>query len=451
MVYDPAWDMPQINWVQQGSFEQGSVPPAVAPGAGTQVCIGPIAQEWIPWILGCMDQLRNPSTWIVADDDHMWATLQNVDEAIAIIATRRLCEVPVMTRLEGCELQTSSDGGVTWTAVPGWDANIQGCVQGWQTNPIPYQPPGQTIAQRACNIAGYLATDVIQAAIKQAVTSYNATQTLLQFATNMSAVFAVELPLTYAFIQMCNDVYQWFTAMTIANLTTASTDGVLWSEVTCAIYNAIKGDGYVTAGNLPTVITNLCNLPYSNAAAVGAICSFATDFGINNWQTLQNVGALDDVDCTGCATWCYEFDFTASNGGWNILSGYVGVYVPGTGWQSQTNGSGNTEIVIQRLLGASYYLTSANITFTAVGPAGGQTRSYHFRHSGADVAVFNIDPNAETSPSHSGARPINAFVDEIWVVLRTSGHVYLETIYNVEIGGNASAFPGASNCSYPID
>jgi hypothetical protein len=87
MAYDPGWDMPQQNWQQQGSFESGEIPPAVSPDAGTQICIGPIAQEWLGVILGALDQLRNPSTWLVPDDATMYQTLRRVDLLREIIAT----------------------------------------------------------------------------------------------------------------------------------------------------------------------------------------------------------------------------------------------------------------------------------------------------------------------------------------------------------------------------
>src|SRR5579872_180285 len=140
MSYDRAWDMPTINWQQQGSFANGTIPPTVEPDAGTQIMLGPIAQEWMPWICGALDQLRNPSAWIVADDAAMYDTLRRVDTLLGLICGSREGCVPVQTRLNNCVLQTSIDGGVTWVDVPGWASGFGACVRQNMPPPIPPNP-----------------------------------------------------------------------------------------------------------------------------------------------------------------------------------------------------------------------------------------------------------------------------------------------------------------------
>jgi len=80
MAYDPAWDMPRVNWQQQGSFEIPEIPPTYEPDAEPLVCLPPINRYWLPYVMGALDQLRNPSSWLVADDDAMYTTLARVSK-----------------------------------------------------------------------------------------------------------------------------------------------------------------------------------------------------------------------------------------------------------------------------------------------------------------------------------------------------------------------------------
>lgn len=336
-VFDPGWDMPQENWLQQGSYESGEIPPAVSPDAGTPICIGPVAQEWLPLILGALDQLRNPSAWIVADDAAMYQTLGRVDLLREIIATSLGCEVPVQTRLQNCILQTSADGGATWADVPGWTANFANCVRDLLPPPPPVIGPGP-IEQHACNLAGFMASELIQSALAKAVAEYGATVTYIDFALWVGQnTFASALPYSYAFAQAVFEAWQVLSAGNIADFRAAVTDPVLLAKVTCAIFNAIRLDGQITDANWPTVVANVCAVSYLPAEIIPVICSIATTMGAVNARGLQVVGAYETGDCSNCGTWCYKFDFTVSDGGWiTNPAGFTvrGSWVGGVGWQS---------------------------------------------------------------------------------------------------------------------
>lgn len=197
MVYDPAWDMPLVNWQQQGSFEAGEIPPSVEPDAGTQICIGPIAQEWLPVVLGALDQLRNPSSWIVADDDAMYTTLRRVDKLRQIIAVGEGCEMQVLTRFTaGCVLQTSLDGGTTWADVPGWVDNFDACVKAHIPPQVPDNPGDTLPNQHACNIAGFLSQELIKVTMDKIVAYLGTEFDQLLFAQSVMSTLAYAFPLT---------------------------------------------------------------------------------------------------------------------------------------------------------------------------------------------------------------------------------------------------------------
>src|ERR1700727_1110286 len=121
MAYDTAWDMPKSNWVQQGSLVIPEIHPATEPDAEPLVCPPAINRYWMPYVLGALDQLRNPSSWLVADDDAMYDTLSRVSKLKEMLGVGVTC-VSFAIRFDAttCQLQQSWDGGATWTEVDGW-------------------------------------------------------------------------------------------------------------------------------------------------------------------------------------------------------------------------------------------------------------------------------------------------------------------------------------------
>src|SRR5713226_381534 len=382
MSYDPAWDMPQPNWVQQGSFETGAIPPAVAPDAGTPVCIGPVAEEWLPYVQGALDQLKNPSSWIVASDAAMYTVLQRVDELRSIIGMATGCCDIAIRLTPGCALQYSIDGGATWTDVTGGAANFAGCVQQGIIGLPPLLPPGSGVNQRACNIASYLASDVIHVAITQAINAYNNNLSLLALAGNIAALtFAFDLPWTAAGIYAVYDLYAFFTAGNIAALRASEADSTLWSAVTCAIYNAIHTDGAVTPGNCAAVIANICGIVYVHPVAITAICAYVTQLGCNGLMSAQVAGVLTQQDCSACpGTWCYEWDFRDGlPHGWSVPAGGYGGVLQSDGWHGTVVNQGTPNeyegVDIQFSL-STHYITDFAFFVECGAHQGGKPRQF---------------------------------------------------------------------------
>jgi hypothetical protein len=329
VVYDPGWDMPRQNWLQQGSFETGEIPLAYDPDAEPLICLPPINRYWLPLILGCLDQLRNPSTWIASSDSALNTILDRSNRLMQMVGERADCVSCPLLRLNDCVLESSCDGGTTWVAAAGWADNFANCVSNVIIPPIPPNPGPSPIDQHACNIAGYIAAEILQASITKAVNDYNTGRTQLQFANDVLQDIAFAFPLTALAVDAFVLLYNEYTALTIGDFTTASTDPVLWGDVTCAIYSAIRTTGYIDAANLPTVVSNICAISYTSSTVITAICNFVSALQLSDWQGFQNVGALDDVDCSGCASppssWCWTWDFTGSTNGWGFSQG---AYVP---------------------------------------------------------------------------------------------------------------------------
>ena len=330
MPFDPAWDMPQINWQQQGAYRQGSVPPIVEPYAGTQVYLGPVAREWKLWICGALDILRNPSNWIVANDDAMYDVLRRVDTLLGLLCGNGGSPLQTMIRLQDCILQTSTDGGSTWTDVPGWTEHFGDCVRNNIPPPVPVLPPGQSTNQQACNLAGYLATEILKKVVQDSVTSFQNNLNLLEAANSIMQELGFVFPLSAAFVSVVTDLYALYTQYGIAAFQAALGDPTLWSDLTCAIFQAIRDVGHITASNLPALISNVCGLSYSSAVVVTGLCEFVTNIGLANLQAMQVFGALDVVDCSGCAHFCYEWFWNTNN----AFTINYGTWISGTGYSA---------------------------------------------------------------------------------------------------------------------
>lgn len=446
---DPAWDMPQINWVQQGVFESGSIPPVSEPTAGTQVWLGPVNQDWLPWICGCLDAGRNPSSWIVADDAHMYDTLRRWDTLMGLICANGGSQMPIMIRYTSdCHLQTSSDGGVTWTDVPGWLDNIGFCIRDALPPPPPQIGPGP-IQQYACNLSGFLAKELVEAALAKAVAEYGASVTYVDFALWVGQnTFAAALPYAYLFAQGVFDAWKALTAGNIADFRAAITDPVLISKLTCAIYNAIKNDGKVTDANWPSAVANICAVSYVPADIIPVICAMATTIGTNNIRGLQNTGAYETIDCSGCGDWCWEWDFTASNGGWTVYSDAHGSWSAGNGWVAVYNaGDNTTSINIHVNLPSAQTITRVHVQLkTTVANIVGDF-IWELFSGGAFVTDCSWNATADGAIQQYDCGPFSATGDNIYMAFEASGNVAPATLLAVVINGHGINPFGADNCT----
>jgi hypothetical protein len=403
VVYDPGWDMPRINWQQQGSFETGEIPLAYEPDAGPLICLPPINQYWLPLILGCLDQLRNPSTWITSNDTQLNTALDRANRLMQMLGERAVCFTYQLRFTSSCVLQYSTDGGATWTDVDGWDTNFLNCVSSVIIPPIPPNPGPSPINQHACNIAGYIATEVLQLSITKAVNDFNAMEGQVQYAQDILLTVAYAFPLTALALDAFAVLYGEYTALTIGDFTAASTDPVLWSDVTCAIYEAIRTTGYIDASNMATVVSNICAISYSSSTVITAICSFVSALQLRDWQGFQNVGALDDVDCSACVNppgWCYE---------WNASSGNVpafdfticyppniaGQYVSGTGFVPSPAVADN--VLCMCHIGTGGTFKRIEVDYTTQVTQSTSLRSMNLFHPGGPAAIsFNFNSGVGT-------------------------------------------------------
>lgn len=158
---------------------------------------------------------------------------------------------------------------------------------------------GGTTAQHACNIAGYLAIDVIKQSLQQAVDAVNANKGVLGFTALLWLIPGAEAVATIG--TALTQFYNALVGGTLTDYTDALADPSLFSRITCAIYSAIEADGQVTEANYPTVLANIAGVGYTHNDVISTIHDYVQALGYPGLAELQNTGALADYDCTNCS------------------------------------------------------------------------------------------------------------------------------------------------------
>lgn len=416
------------------------MPPTTQPSDAPLVCIQ-VNQDWIPYMCGALMQLCQPTTWM-ASGGALLDVQTSATELIELVGTATVCPMFEM-RVSGCNLQFSVDGGSTWITVASWGDFLDICIPAQVGIGVPPNPTGADAATQACNIAAYISLQVIKASINQVVTSITAHEAMLvAVAAIVALIPGADVPLE-AIAAGGAVLYGLVNAGTLSDYSYAISDNSLWSEVTCAIYNAIVSTGYVTKANFPTIVSNISALTYLHPAVISTIASYTSGLGAIGLQQLQNIGALNVGDCTGCTGWCYEFDFTTGMQGWALTysSGLDGHYVPGVGFVGD-NDSGEWLCEIQWIPGVSYFPDEECIQYSSGGP--GTTTSYNY------VVVGGITYNRlwnSIAGSHSECGPLNispATKFGVRVTSTISGPACV--ISSVKLSGTGANPIGANNC-----
>lgn len=291
----------------QGSFVSPVPAPNADPADTPTVCVQ-FNSAWLPYVLGSMFQLTQPSAWDPASPGYA-DVLAQAQALMAIFSGAEECTYMLQWNFtDTCILQYSVDGGVTWIDVPGWSTFAPTCFAGppgpagGYTPGTPGNPQGVTLAQQACNIASYLAADVLQTSMGQQVSNYNASKTLLESAIVLAGAIGFLDPIWEVAVAAFGILYNFYTVTTIGQFTSASTDATLLSDLQCAIYEAIRVDGLVDSANFATLVANVAAIMYTYPDVITALVAYLDALGVVGLQQLQLTGSLYIGDCSACST-----------------------------------------------------------------------------------------------------------------------------------------------------
>lgn len=488
MTYDPAWDMPKVNWQQQGSFEIPEIPPIYEPDAEPLVCLPAINRYWLPYVMGALDQLRNPSSWIVADDTAMYDTLARVSKlkemigvgvpcmSFAIRFDALTCQLqqstdggstwievdgwsdfasclPPQTQVrltDTCLLEESFDGGSTWPEVDGWAANFGSCVQGAiPVIGLPPNPNDKAPDVLACAIAAYLAQDILLSGIQQAVNNINNNLLLLDFGASVLTLIP-EFVLVAAFYDAVASIYTVVSEGNLSNFEAALADPTLLPLVTCAIYNAIVGDGYVDPANCGAIIANISGISYTYPDVISAIAAYASAIGCTGLaQVSQIAGLAEGGGCGGCAApgtqWGFLYDTTGTKGDFNAWTLTLGTTVGANGLESHQ--SGGDQFLRATAAYSTAHVDGWQVRVTRVYDSYAATSLIAYVHGGTSFSLTG----GSGPGTHTLEQDILTTSEELVIAFDTSQHgqsgdTYVDWVW---LWGTGTCPFGTPNYHYP--
>lgn len=414
---------PEAGWLPASSYVEPVTPPVSEPDAlpGVSVCF---SAEWLPYILGSLQQMAQPTAWDASSPTVLQTTLDRVQALIGLFGNGEACSM-LRWSTSDCALEISTDGGATWSAISGWDINgLASCLQ----QPLidiggtpgtgfdgPGNPLGISAAQMACNIANWLAVEVLQGSMSSIATSLAASATLLETADSIFKLIASFTGVGGLFFTVAGILIPAATAIGESALNSAATDATLREDLTCAIYTAISAAGKVTSGNVDAILTNINAISYGTPGIVGLLHDYVSNLGYNGLNAIQSEGALYGGSCpcgptpipggTGCAIFNGTDDYMTT--GFPFYPVPTAGQVTYTAWIYVTKPSGSGIVAAQFDLtknqGDSYFahVVSSNAPALVRAQGGGNTTETNFSTTvGGNGAWCHV---AWVSPVFGGA------------------------------------------------
>lgn len=243
-----------------------------------------------------------------------------------------------------------------------------------------------------------------------------------------------------------------YAGLSIEALEAAMADSAAIKHIACQLYDALIGvnntqanftsaiDGLTATGDHETTIVNILKATAGSSSYLGGTQR------LSNWLHFEALlgGSYGNVDtglvgsCT-CDTWCYDFNFRLSDGGWVQWFGEGARYVAGEGWADITRSNGYKGLEVIRYFDASniteidVVIDNQNVSAPGV-YVGTDPGGYYFTENG----VEGQHTYYRTGLSLTGITSIliNAYAT-------SSTNIYLR---EVKIKGTGTNPFGADNC-----
>lgn len=345
------------------SYPEPIAIPSSQPGDSPTMCV-PINAEWIPIVAGALQQLAQTNIWAGMTEADALAAVGAAWDLIASVANATACTVFSLQFTMGCTLQYSTDGGTTWTDVPGWDSYFAECVggsTGGGGGAPPPDVPGLTGDVLACNMAGYLIQTLLRQVVMDAITKVVASG-FLQDVIDTIVALIPGIDATTPLVIAATDAL--FTALATGGLATiaagALTD-LVWSKLGCVIYNALNPFIGWTTGAITNVVNAITGSGLAPDAVLAVIANYVSGLGIPALQSITAPAYITTYDCSQCGM-----------GGTQIQSGPAGLQqIPNlavTDGTTTIQPTGKLTVVGGRVSGSS---PNAVITISGSGGGGG--------------------------------------------------------------------------------
>jgi len=224
-------------------------------------------------------------------------------------------------------------------------------------NPGNLAPPNPGIDPRCLAAAGMMEKT------RAIMDAFFLAQSLIEAANAVLALITVTLPGVGLIWRVVIAVIEALIAVGSAALFAAFTEDA-YEQLQCIFYDEIGDDGQMTADQLSTINTRICDEMSSVVcAAMGLILNMQGFVG------MSNAGAFYDgeADCSECPIyWCYDYNMLTSDGDFEPRLSppdWGGVWTSGTGWHNPSA----TSLNIGKQLPNDVHVTRLGFSSTAYG------------------------------------------------------------------------------------
>jgi len=256
--------------------------------------------------------------------------------------------------------EISYDDGETWTPAP---PELDPRENSIEFPPLP-EPTGTMECASAENVVANL-----QAQLQNQIDDINLGVSIVGLVSATLAVVAIFMsggtlaPLVTA---LCAATF----GAGSAALSAAFTEGV-WDEFKCILERNAASDGSYSNDAIQTIKQEIDDTYVGIVVTV--LWSYMDMFGSIGVTNMGRTGTATGEDC-GCSDeWCREFDFIASDGGWESEGTYVAAYYSGEGWGASVDlGSGNVDYIARSCgiyvdFGVSAFVTTMHVEWSIGG------------------------------------------------------------------------------------
>jgi len=339
--------------------------------------------------MGAMDIA--PTMWIVMSDEVNPAVTgaPNI-QVLRKRLTPDEISPPNLRYDEDCNcIQQTYDGGSTWVDQPAADPR----------HADGFRRPARTDEDAKCNAAQGMSDY-----IRHTLANWIAAATLGQAATGILEILLLLAGGAGVLIDLIILALETLATIGEATVEAAFTDAV-YDDLTCAFYCNIDSDGQMSADQLADFLAQVNDEhPGTVYNVVSTIANMTGEVLFSN----AGVEGTETGDCSACAcNYCYLFDFTLSNGGWESRTDAGG---SGHDWGSTWNdGSGwtNTPTYISNSIrfqvSSDVSLTRVASTFTGNGVT--MLYSPNADFSSGNVTIANMATSGTEYSAAGGTIP----------------------------------------------
>jgi len=414
------------------SFEQPVPAPDIDPDSGWLLQVM-YSIDWLQVLLGALTQLLQSTTWDEDNEDDLMLA-QNRAMLLMNILAGSAVSTPGLTAAQTTvykydadsdTTQVSFDGGTTAQDAPGVDPRHQTTFPPNMGTNQPCDSASSVVAW----IENLISTSTTIIGTGSDATSLAAFMLGLlvdlgPFGILIDLITAVALGLVSLGADVINlnmtaDVYQQFLCILLANM---DSSGRLTADALATVESQVTSE----IGGIPADILN-------------PILSLMGEGGINNAGSTQHMTG----DCASCEEWCYQWDFTTSDGGWSADPTNGGTWVDGAGWEASVGSGGTNSCYITLTVPSLATVTAWTLVYSAVDNDGSDLIRFY------DDSSLTYDYTDPTSGDTFTDRTISGGAFSAAVnFMRISGHwpSGSVTIKSFKIGGTGTNPFGANNC-----